>query len=85
MPGRSRKISWQGRTVDATEVTYQPSGEHWNEYLVDDGTVIKMKTVVTEILRVQGEHDQEGNPVYLVKSANIMAVNAPENLRRGGG
>ena len=71
-----------GRTVEGMEVGYRSSGEHWNEYLTDDGSVIRLKLVATEIVRLDGEYDPQGNPVYLVASTNVMAVSAPEGLRR---
>ncbi len=76
-----------GKEVEATVLNFQVGGEHWNEYLVDDGTVIRMKTVATEISRIDQEFDQEGNPVYLVKSTNVVSVSVPEKLRgrRSGG
>jgi hypothetical protein len=78
---RQRKITYQNRLVEATEVQFQAPSEHWNEYLVDDGSVIKLKTVTSEVLRIEGEYDPEGNPIYLVKSTNIVTVSAPEKLR----
>jgi hypothetical protein len=71
-----------GGLVDALEVGYRPQGEYWNEYLADDGSVIRLKLVVTEILRLENQFDPQGNPVYLVNSSNLMAVSAPDNLRR---
>lgn len=79
---RRKKIRYQDRTVEATEVSFQTGSEHWNEYLLDDHSVIKLKTVTSEILRIDGEYDVDGNPIYLVKSTNIVAVSAPEKLRR---
>jgi hypothetical protein len=61
---------------------FQTGGEHFNEYLVEDGTVIKLKLVVTEILRLDDEYDAEGNPVYLVASANVPFVSSPDELRQ---
>lgn len=86
MPGK-RKINLppDGREVEATVLPFRSGGEHWNEYLVDDNSVIKIKLVATEVLRLDGEYDPMGNPIYLVQSTNIMAVDAPEHLRRGGG
>jgi hypothetical protein len=66
-------------------MTFRSGGEHWNEYLVDDGSVVKVKLVATEIMKLDGEYDAAGNPVYLMQSTNVMSVDAPENLRRGGG
>lgn len=68
--------------MSATEIGYRASGEHWNEYLVDDGTVVRIKLVVTEILRLEGQYDPQGNPLYRMTSTNVMSVSAPENLRR---
>lgn len=82
---RRKRIQFQGQMVDATEVSFQAGGEHWNEYLLDDGSVIKLKTITTEIVRVDGQYDPDGNPVYVVKSTNIVTVSAPEKLRRPGG
>lgn len=84
MPPRKRKVEFMGRQVEATSMPYQSGGEHWNEYLIDDGSVVRVKLVVTEIMRIDDEYDAEGNPVYLVKSANVMAITAPDNLRKGG-
>ncbi len=71
MPLRKRRVPWQGR-----------GGEPFNEYLVEDGTVIKVKLVVTEILRLDDEYDAEGNPIYIVISANVPYVSAPDELRQ---
>ena len=79
---RKRKIMTPQGEMDATEVGYRSSGEYWNEYLADDGSVIRMKLVVTAITRVDGMYDALGNPVYQVASSNIMSVSAPEELRK---
>ena len=79
---RKRTVPWDGREVQATVMPFQTGGEHFNEYLVEDGTVIKLKLVVTEILRLDDEYDSEGNPIYIVASANVPFVSAPDELRR---
>jgi hypothetical protein len=80
---RKRRIELPGiGEVDATEVGFRASGEHWNEYLADDGSVIRVKLVATEILRIDDMHDTEGNPGYFIKSTNVTNVSAPENLRK---
>lgn len=85
LPAKKRKVNLpDGRTIEATVMPFQTSNEPWNEYLVEDGSVIKVKLVTTEVLRVDGEHDPQGNPVYLTQSTNIMAVSAPDHLRKEG-
>jgi hypothetical protein len=82
MPGKRRVTLPDGSAADGTVVTFRSSGEHWNEYLVDDGSVVRIKLVVTDVVRLDDHFDPQGNPVYLVQSTNIMSVDAPENLRR---
>lgn len=84
MPQNKRKvIGPDGSEVEATVLPYQVGGEHWNEYLIDDGTVIRLKPVVTDVMRLDGHYDLQGNPMYLVQSTNVVSVNAPDSLRKG--
>lgn len=71
-----------GREVDAVELGFQTGGEHWNEYVLDDGSVVKIKLVVTNVVRIEGEYDPTGAPVYLAQSTNVMAVSPPDSLRK---
>jgi hypothetical protein len=79
---KKTKINGPQGEVDATEVGYRTSGEFWNEYLMDDGSVVRMKVVVTNILRIDGQYDPQGQPMYVVQSSPVVAVSAPENLRK---
>ncbi len=76
------KINYLGREVDATEVEFQTRKEDWNEYQLMDGSVIKMKMVVSQIFRIDGEYDNEKNPAYQIKSTNVAAVTSPDTLKR---
>jgi hypothetical protein len=85
VPGKRKIPHPDGRPRDATIMTFRPSGEHWNEYLVDDGTVIRIKLVVTEILKLDDDFDPNtGDPIYVAQSTNVVSVNAPESLKQGG-
>jgi hypothetical protein len=76
------KVKWQNRDVDALEMRFKSIREDWNEYDLEDGTTLRMKTVVSEIVRVEGEYDREGNPIYIIKSANMLVVKSPDNLKK---
>jgi hypothetical protein len=73
-----------GEMVEATIMPFQSGAENWNEYLVDDGSVVRIKLVATEILKVEGQYDQHGNPLYVVGSTNLSVVTSPDNLKKGG-
>jgi hypothetical protein len=76
------KINFGGEEVEALPVDVNQSNEHWNQYMLDDGTVIKMKLVATKVMRVDGKYDNEGNPLYVIQSTNITSVSAPDNLKK---
>lgn len=80
---RKKKVPLpDGRVVEGTVMSFQTGGEHWNEYLVDDGTIVRVKLVVTDIIRLDGEYNAQGDPIYTVESTNVSAISAPEELRQ---
>lgn len=84
MPPMRRKITVQpGQPPKEAELVQVTSAqENWNEYLLADGSLVKTKAVLTEVWRLVGEYDAEGNPSYVLKSGGIVVVNAPEDLRK---
>lgn len=84
MPGVRRKIALGpgGPLKDAERVDVQQSSEQWNEYLLADGSVIRLKAVVTDVWRIVDEYDKEGDPVYVVNSRNVVTVTSPDELRK---
>ncbi|MDI9609868.1 MAG: hypothetical protein QXU31_08405 [Archaeoglobaceae archaeon] len=49
-------------------------GDDWNEYELEDGSRIKIKTIVTKVLRLDGFYDAYGNPVYIIQSQMVVAT-----------
>lgn len=82
MPDK-RRMHWpDGRDVEIQPVGFRSTAEHWNEYFLDDGSVVRVKLVATEICKVEGEYDEDGNPAYVLRSTNVLAVSSPESLRK---
>ncbi len=76
------KVPYKGGEVEAVEVDFQTRKEDWNEYQLMDGSTVKIKLVVSEIFRVLDEFDAERNPVYVVRSQNVLRTRSPDNLRK---
>lgn len=75
MPGKKPvKIQYQGQTAKAIPVEVTSSNEPWSSYLLEDGTTVKIRTVVTQIFRLVDHHDNMGNPVYVTQSQNLVAA-----------
>ncbi len=75
-------IDWQGKSVDAVPVRFKNIREEWNEYDLEDGSTIRMKTIVSDVVRVPDEYDAENNPIYVVKSTNMVVVSSPDNMKK---
>lgn len=71
-----------GAAQEGTEVGFRPEGEYFNEYLLDDGTVLRTKNVLVEVIRLDGVYDDEGKPIYAMKSNAVMVVSPPDHLLR---
>jgi hypothetical protein len=83
VPQEKRKIPGpDGKLIDATPVNFQIGVEPFSEYVLEDGSLLRLKPVMVEVLRVDGIYDGEGNPVYVSRTQNVVVVNAPEALKR---
>jgi hypothetical protein len=72
-----------GGTGEGTEVQVDESSERWSELTLQDGTVIRAKATITSAVRIDGQYDPLGNPMYLTNLAPILSiVSVPENLRK---
>jgi hypothetical protein len=65
----------QGYSIEAlqaaivqSDIGYDTIFQEWNEYIVEDGTKIRMQLLVTRVDRTS-LHDKYGNPVYLIQTA----------------
>ena len=44
--------------------------------------MLKLKAVLTNIYRSDGQYDAEGNPLDVLRSTNVTSASAPQELRR---
>jgi len=68
------KISFQGETVEATEVEVLTSSEHWNEYQLADGKVLMFKEVLVAVLKVEGKTSPDGSQAYRFQTHKVVRV-----------
>ena len=77
-----RKIKLGDDDVWAEEVEFETERESWNTYILQDGTTLKLKAVVAEVLRVEERWGPNGDPIYLVNASPIVSTASPEHLKR---
>ena len=72
-----------GKIVEGFEVPVVESTERWTEVKLEDGSILRIKPSVMSAIRVTGQFDNDGNPMYALKAANQMVVaESPEALKR---
>ncbi len=72
----SPKINLNNEEVECTKVTIIESVERFSQIRLDDGTILNIKATPQEVVRVENRFDQSGNPIYVVKSNNIINVHS---------
>lgn len=74
-----------GKLVDGIEMDVDEAVERWSEFTFPDGTVMRVKFNLAAVTRVEGEYDNEGNPVYVTKMSPVMVLaKVPDNLKKKG-
>jgi hypothetical protein len=72
-----------GQQGEGVEVQVEESSEKWSEFTLQDGTVVRAKFTMASAVRVDGEFDAQGNPLYLVNMSPIFTiVSVPEEYRK---
>jgi hypothetical protein len=84
MTGRKVKLpapDGSGATIEGTEVQVSESTERWSEFTLEDGTIVRAKQVMSSAIRVDGQYDNEGKPVYIGRGAAMFTiVSVPDHL-----
>jgi len=63
-------------------VTIKETKEVWSTYELSDGTILRIKPVMVNLVRAFGSWAPDGQPLYNFKIGLITDVDAPEKLRR---
>lgn len=81
MDDNVRSILVGDKKMDVTPVQVRSSNELWNEYLLADGTTVRLKLVITESFVLKDVYDGDGRPVYVFRWANpIIITDSPKYL-----
>lgn len=68
---------------EGEEVDFENEKEEWNVYKLADGSTLKVKLVLVNVVRSRDKYDPLGNPIYGITSQNIVKVlNVPEKIKQ---
>jgi anaerobic selenocysteine-containing dehydrogenase len=79
---KSARPARGGGPAAETRVRVKRAAEAWSEITLGDGSIVRLRPAIINVVRLPGKFTNDGTPVYRVKSAMIMHVNAPSRLRR---
>jgi hypothetical protein len=76
-----KQYNFNGQQVWGEEIEFETEREGWNTYILHDGTKLKMKSIVAQVIRLEA-YKPDGEPFYLVQASNVVNADVPENLKR---
>jgi hypothetical protein len=77
------QINVGGAMLDAFSVPFKAVSEAWSDYLLEDGTTLRVKPVPVEFYRAVDRYDADGNPSYYVRTQTILLpTGVPTGLRK---
>ena len=68
------KMNLGGQAVEAETMEFKPIEEAWSFYRLEDGTVVKIKLIVSDVFKLPNNDPMTGMPQLIVKSTNVMSV-----------
>lgn len=78
-----RKGTFEGREVDLQMTDFEVDKEVWATYTTKpDGVVLRVKLMVSEILRAQNEFTANGEPLFLFSHTIISSTSAPAHMQK---
>lgn len=72
-----------GQTKVGVDVAIEESNERWSDLKLQDGTTMRVKFSIIQMVRVDGEYDPDGNPMYIVKGTpTIVISSASDSMKK---
>jgi hypothetical protein len=69
----------KGQEIFGNSIEFRTERESWNVYHLEDGTEIRLRVVVTNIIKTDLKNEA-GEPIYIVRSQNVIDTRVPRNI-----
>jgi hypothetical protein len=70
------KVNFEGNEEDAVELSFD-AREAWSEYSLEDGTVLKLKNVISRVFRLLNKTKPDGSPVFILEGTAVVTSILP--------
>jgi hypothetical protein len=68
--------------VPAEQLDFESDKEPWTVYRLEDGTVLKVKTILASVARLIDRYKPDGEPIYVLGVGGMPVLEVPLGLRR---
>jgi hypothetical protein len=76
------EVPFQGQMVPADRLEFEAEKEPWCVYRLEDGTTLRMKTVLGSVSRLVDQYMPDGDPVYLLGVGGVPMLEVPPALKK---
>ena len=82
MPEQKRTINVLGKDTEVVDVPIVKMHEPSNDYELEDGTVLRVRNAASAILRIEGQSNADGTPLYFVMTTPVVTVVSTRQSKR---
>lgn len=76
------QVPLEGKPVEAEQLDFEAEKEPWSVYKLEDGTVLRFKTVLGTAARLVDRYKPDGEPIYVFQMGGMPILEVPPELRR---
>lgn len=69
----------EGELIPVQDIKIE--GNDMISYILPDGTTIKLKNVLLQVVKIDDIKDMNGNPIYNIQTQNIIQVDSPTTVK----
>ena len=74
------EIQFEGKMVPADRLDFEAEKEPWTIYKLEDGTILKVKTIVGTVARLIDRFKPDGEPIYILGVGGVPMLEVPAEL-----
>ncbi len=81
MPKRIQ-VPFEGEMVPADQLDFESEKEPFCVYRLEDGTTLKIKTILANVARLVDRFKPDGQPIYVLGVGGLPVLDVPPELMR---
>ena len=71
--------------MEVTELEISERKDRAAEYQLEDGSILRVNYVPTSVLRLDGQYNADGTPIYVVTNGVVVTpIQVPDELKKKG-